>query len=111
MIPSIPTLLLVAALALPAFRTAGGDSESPASSPEPALIALQAEPSATQPAEGAPMGLPQRAPVARTMADFWPVYAGFVVTWLVIVAYFLSLGRRISGVAESMNDVARRTDQ
>ena len=43
-------------------------------------------------------GLPARAPWPRTLVEFWPVFAGFAVSWLGIVAYTLTFGRRIRRV-------------
>lgn len=101
------TLLSVVALA--AALIAAPVQVTPADSAAPvAPAATQATPTAESPALApAPLpqrnsGLPQRAPVARTMSAFWPVFAAFTVVWLGILAYALSFGRRSAKLAEEL---------
>lgn len=50
-------------------------------------------------------GLPQRPPDPRTLGEYWPVFALFSLTWLGIVAYFLSLGKPLARTARSVQQL------
>lgn len=52
------------------------------------------------PAEPTTAGLPQRTPPPRTLEAYWPVFVGFSLTWLGIVAYVLTLGRKTARIDE-----------
>lgn len=47
-------------------------------------------------------GLPQRAAPPRTMADKWPVFVAFAVTWVGIIGYFLQGNRHSAGLAKRL---------
>lgn len=55
--------------------------------------------------QGVGAGLPQRTPPPRTLAAYWPVFAGFTVVWIGIVAYYLSLSGRASRVSRGLDGV------
>lgn len=47
-------------------------------------------------------GLPQRAAPPRTMADKWPVFVAFAVTWMGIIGYFLQGNRHSAALAKRL---------
>lgn len=70
----------------------------------------QAPPSLSQPA--APQswqgsGLPPRAPVPRTLREFWPVFVLLALAWIGIVGYLLRCGAAFGRIVEGV----RRLDQ
>ena len=56
----------------------------------------------------APTGLPPRAAPPRTMADKWPVFLVFVVTWIGIVGYLIVTGRRTGRLAAALAALEER---
>ena len=56
-----------------------------------------------------PSGLPQRAPDPRTLRELWPVFAGFTVAWLGILAYVLSVGGRFSRLSREVAEIDQRS--
>lgn len=47
--------------------------------------------------------LPQRTPEPRTLHAFWPVFAGFALTWIGIMVYLLSFTGRLKRLEDAMN--------
>lgn len=86
---------------------AGVDAAPPTAAEQPDVPRAQTEAPA---ASRAASGLPQRAPDPRTLGEFWPVFAGFVVTWIAIMAYMLSFNRRITRVGESLAELTPTED-
>jgi len=54
-----------------------------------------------------PSGLPAREAPPRTLEAFWPVFVGFVLSWLGIVAYLLTFGRRLTRNSEVLAPLLR----
>ena len=105
----IGTLLLAASLAAAPARAVGSvlpPAQAPESAGVTSIPAVQAPETASVISAPVPppasSGLPQRAPVAQTMAAHWPVFAAFVLLWLVIVAYTLSFGKRSEQLAKEL---------
>ena len=73
-----------------------------------ALAAQAAEEEGAVPAASPGQGLPIRIPPPRTLQDFWPVFAGFAATWLVIAGYTLSFNRRIRRVSAAIGSLEAR---
>jgi CcmD family protein len=84
-------------------------------SPGPDSAAMDLEIAVTQGAAERPApvasqlpgtGLPQRAPPPRTLRAFWPVFAGFAVTWVGIVIYTLTFSGRLRRVGDEIGRFA-----
>jgi CcmD family protein len=97
------TLILFAILALIPQRASANEADFDLSLAAVAVQGPQAEPTA---AVQQPSGLPQRAPDPRTLEEFWPIFAAFVLTWIAIVGYMLTFGRRVSRIADELGEIA-----
>jgi CcmD family protein len=104
---SSPASIARILLALLVFTAAGWSLESTptanaAAPPAAAVQAPQVEPPVA--AQGS-SGLPQRAPDPRTLEEYWPIFAAFVLTWIAIMGYFLTFGRRVSRIADELGEI------
>ena len=93
-------IIVALGMLLLAEPLAAQDSAAAVGAEDPAArVETQAQ---AQPEAPAVAGLPRRVPQPRTMASEWPVYAGFSLTWIGIVAYMLLIGRRSRRVADAV---------
>lgn len=88
------SLALVAAPPPASARVAQADAQGTSEPAAPVAAPREARPAGS--------GLPRRAPDPMTLHEYWPVFLGFSVTWLGIVAYFLSVGRSLDRTARAM---------
>ncbi len=101
----------IAAVAL-ALSLLAGPAEAQAPSESVAREVSGASPLAAAqepgPSVAPPSGLPRRAPEARTMAGYWPVFAGFALVWVGIVGYLLTMGERSKRLARELAELEAR---
>jgi hypothetical protein len=92
---------------------AGIAAFTPVPVPGPAPEAAWAQEAVTQAPPASPpatssSGLPRRPPDPRTLAEYWPVFAGFSLTWAAIVGYLVLLGRPFSRTARAIHLLEER---
>ncbi|MQA90827.1 MAG: hypothetical protein GEU90_11400 [Gemmatimonas sp.] len=98
--------VLVLALSTSVPVASASRIQSDASTVLSATVALQDAPTDAAAAVQGSTGLPQRAPDPRTLEAYWPVFAVFALTWIAIVGYWLTFGRRVLRIADELGEIA-----
>ncbi len=98
-------VILLAGLALLGLASQHGNAIAAELSVTARVSAVfQAEPPAVPanpPVQGS-SGLPPRVPPPRTLHAYWPVFGGFAVTWVGIIAYALTFHARLRRIGDEI---------
>lgn len=101
----MPTAVLALMLAIASPQLPATDEAVSPTGTDSVPSAVVAADQVAPTAAGSPGGLPPRPMAPRTMADFWPVFLFFALTWAGILGYLMAAGRRVRRLGERLGDL------